>query len=138
MTDTQREPQLPPTHPATKLGRVVQQLRSFGDLHANELETMAVDLDTAGATDLAARLRAYASVQRNEASMVVDELVDIRTDLIDAAQPHETGVPGDPAANSPKRAKWLAEQAAEAERVRLPISRRGLFNRVGLKDDEPQ
>jgi hypothetical protein len=127
----------------TKLGRVIQQLRSFADLHANELEEMAVDLDTAGATDVAARLRAYRDVQRDEAAMVVTELVDIQSDL--AAQPADAptepapaaaGVPGDPAANSPRRAKWLAEQAAEAERLRQPVSRRNFFTRVAPKDDE--
>jgi hypothetical protein len=146
LTDTQPQPVFPPTHPVTKLGRVIQQLRSFGDLHANELEMMAVDLDAAGATEVATRLRAYRDVQRDEATMVVDELVDIQTDLMNATQTPEpgepalaaTGVPGDPAVNSPKRAKWLAEQAAEAERLRQPVSRRGLFNRVALKEDEVQ
>jgi hypothetical protein len=146
LTDTRPAAELPPTHAATRVGRVIQQLRSFGELHANELESMAVELETAGATELAARLRAYRDVQRDEAAMVVDELVDIRTDLVDAAQTDatasataENGVAGDPAANSPKRAKWLAEQAAEAERLRLPVSRRGLFNRVGAPDaDEAQ
>ena len=51
-------------HPVTRLGRVIQQLRSFGDLHASELEMMAVALDAAGAADLAQRLRAYRDVQR--------------------------------------------------------------------------
>jgi hypothetical protein len=118
----------------TKLGRVIQQLRSFGDLHANELEMMAVDLDAAGASEVAARLRAYRDVQRDEASMVVDELVDIQSDMINASQtppPNERApAAGDPAASSPKRAKWLAEQEAEAERLRQPISRRDLFNRA--------
>jgi hypothetical protein len=143
LTDTRPEPELPPTHAATRVGRVIQQLRSFGELHANELESMAVELETAGATHLAARLRVYRDVQRDEAAMIVDELVDIRSDLVEAAYVPETlpltpdsGSPGDPAANSPKRAKWLAEQAAEAERLRLPVSRRGLFNRVGASDDD--
>ena len=127
----------------TKLGRVIQQLRSFGDLHANELEDMAVQLDAGGASDLAARLRAYRDVQRDEASMVVSELVDVQSDMINAAQasatePQPAGVPGDPAANSPRRAKWLAEQDAEAERLRQPVSRRDLFNRVALKEDDSQ
>jgi hypothetical protein len=121
---------------------VIQQLRSFGDLHAGELETMATDLDAAGASELASRLRAYRDIQRDEGTMVVDELVDIQSDMIGAAQPNppsEPGpaaVPGDPAANSPKRAKWLAEQSAEAERLRQPVSRRELFNRVSMKDED--
>ncbi len=136
----------PPMHPVTRLGRVIQQLRSFADLHADELEGMAVDLDAAGATDVAARLRAYRDVQRDEASMVVNELVDIQTDMAAASQPTETpanptpplaaAASRDPAVNSPRRAKWLAEQAAEAERLRQPVSRRGLFGRVAPKDDD--
>jgi hypothetical protein len=113
-------------------------------LHANELEMMAADLDATGATDLAARLRAYRDIQRDEATMVVGELEDVQTDMINAAPPTQpadpapaaAGVPGDPAANSPKRAKWLAEQEAEAERLRQPVSRRDLFNRMSLKDDD--
>jgi hypothetical protein len=131
-------------HPVTRLGRVIQQLRSFGDLHANELETLAVALDAAGAADLAQRLRAYRDVQRDEAAMVVDELVDVQSDMAAAAQPPEPlevppsapGVARDPAINSPKRAQWLAEQAAEEERRKQPLSRRDLFGKVAQKDDE--
>jgi hypothetical protein len=122
-------------HPVTRLGRVVQQLKSFGDLHSDELEKMALDLDAAGAGEIAARLRMYRDVQRDEAQIVVDELVDIRAGMASAA-PSETAqrsMPAsaeaahDPAINSPRRAKWLAEQAAEAERRRQPVSRRDLF-----------
>src|SRR5689334_11048633 len=121
-------------HPVTRLGRIIQQLRSFGDLHADELEGMAVDLDAVAQTDLAARLRAYRDVQRDEANMVILELVDIQQDMINSAQPNEIAPPPtvghDPAVNSPKRAKWLAEQEAEAERLRQPVSRRDLFGRI--------
>ena len=138
------QPIFPPMHPVTRLGRVIQQLRSFGDLHANELETLAVALDAAGAADLAQRLRAYRDVQRDEAAMVVDELVDVQSDMAAAAQPPEPlevppsapGVARDPAINSPKRAQWLAEQAAEKERLKQPLSRRDLFGKVAQKDDE--
>jgi hypothetical protein len=129
-------------HPVTRLGRIIQQLRSFSDLHANELETMAMDLDAAGSGDLAARLRAYRDVQRDEATMVVDELVDIQRDMIAASpssEPQETSPTvgaGDPAINSPRRARWLAEQAAEAERLRQPVSRRNLFERLANPGDE--
>jgi hypothetical protein len=130
-------------HPVTRLGRVVQQLRSFADLHASELEGMAMDLDAAGATDVATRLRIYRDVQRDEATMVVDELVDIQTDLAAQAPaspelPPLQTPPGDPAANSPRRAKWLAEQEAEAERLRQPVSRRELFNRVANAGEEEE
>ena len=74
-------------HPVTRLGRVIQQLRSFGDLHASELETMAATLDQAGAAELAQQLRAYRDVQRDEATMVVDELTDIQNDMMATAQP---------------------------------------------------
>jgi hypothetical protein len=128
-------------HPVTRLGRIIQQLRSFSDLHANELETMAIDLDTAGTSDLAARLRAYRDVQRDEATMVVDELVDIQRDMIGAVQPSDQPetpptLGGDPAINSPRRARWLAEQAAEAERLRQPVSRRDLFGKIAKPSDE--
>ena len=140
------QPIFPPMHPVTRLGRVIQQLRSFGDLHANELETLAVALDAAGAADLAQRLRAYRDVQRDEAAMVVDELVDVQSDMAAAALPKPAeplevppsapGVARDPAINSPKRGQWLAEQAAEEERLKQPLSRRDLFGKVAQKDDE--
>ena len=135
MTD---QPQFPPNHPVTRVGRVTQQLRSFADLHAGELEGMAAELDTAGSAELAGRLRAYRDIQRDEAAMVVDELVDIQQDMIAATTQPPLDVPpgGDPAANSPRRAKWLAEQEAEAERLRQPMSRRELFDRVANPGDD--
>ncbi len=140
-------PPAPPMHPVTRLGRVIQQLRSFSDLHADELEGLAVELEAAGAGEVAQRLRSYRDVQRDEAAMVVDELVDIQRDMASGGLPLPSApveappaVPaagaGDPAVNSPKRAKWLAEQAAEAERVRQPLSRRDLFGRVSAKGED--
>lgn len=132
----------PLMHPVTRLGRVIQQLKSFGGLHAVELEGMAQDLDAAGATEIATRLRIYREVQRDEAQIVIDELVDIQTDLsaspltvpqqqpgVPMPPPPVAGEPYDPAINSPKRAKWLAEQAAEAERLKQPFNRRDFFGR---------
>jgi hypothetical protein len=118
-------------HAVTRLGRVIQQLRSFGELHASELEAMAVELEVAGAAEVATRLRLYRDVQRDESQIVVDELTDIQNEAAavpvgDAASPPVPAV-HDPAINSPKRARWLAEQAAEAERLKQPFSRRGLF-----------
>jgi hypothetical protein len=125
-------------HPVTRLGRVVQQLKSFGDLHADELEMMATDLEAAGAVEIAARLRMYRDVQRDEAHIVVDELVDIRTEMASAVQPDPAPAPAevshDPAINSPRRAKWLAEQAADAERRRQPVSRRDFFRSAAPPD----
>jgi hypothetical protein len=127
-------------HPFTRLARVIQQLRSFGDLHANELELMAVAIEEASQADLAQRLRVYRDVQRDEAAMVVDELTDIQSDLAAASPPSEpvdapAAVARDPAIDSPRRAKWLAEQAAEEERLKQPLSRRDLFGRVRQTDD---
>jgi hypothetical protein len=134
----------PPMHPITRLGRVVQQLKSFGDLHATELEAMAAALEAAGAADAAARLRLYRDVQRDEAQIVIDELVDLKTDLTAAAQPAEppsepppvAAAGHDPAINSPRRARWLAEQAAEAERLKQPLSRRDLFGCGSTRPDD--
>lgn len=143
------QPNFPPMHPVTRLGRVIQQLRSFADLHAGELEGLAVELDALGGGEVAQRLRSYRDVQRDEAAMVVDELVDIQRDMAAGGLPLPSApleappvVPaaatGDPAVNSAKRAKWLAEQAAEAERLRQPLSRRDLFGRVSSGTDDAQ
>ena len=134
-------------HPVTRLGRVIQQLRTFGELHAGELEALAAELDSAEAVDVAAKLRIYRDVQRDEAQMIVDELVDIQADMAaaeqiataqaEAVEPTialTTSGSHDPAINSPRRAKWLAEQAAEEERRKQPLSRRELFSR-GPKPD---
>jgi len=128
-------------HPVTRLGRVIQQLRSFGALHAGELEVLAGELDNPTATDVAARLRIYRDMQRDEAQMIVDELVDIQADLAATGQPEGPGPltasgSRDPAINSPRRAQWLAEQAAEDERRRQPLSRRELFSRGSPRTDE--
>ena len=118
-------------HAVTRLGRVIQQLRSFGDLHASELEAMAVDLEAAGAPEVAERLRMYRDVQRDEGQIVVDELVDIQNEAAAAVQEAlpPTADMHDPAVSSPRRARWLAEQAAEAERLKQPFSRRDFFGR---------
>ena len=114
-------------HAVTRLGRVIQQLRSFGDLHASELSALAVELDAEGALDLAARLRAFRDVQRDESQIVVDELADIQLEATTQATAVQVPDAHDPAMNSPKRARWLAEQAAEAERLKQPFSRRNLL-----------
>jgi hypothetical protein len=85
----------------------------------------------------------YRDIQRDEAQMVVDELVDIQTDM--AASAHSQLPPAmpltdaglsDPAVNSPRRAAWLADEAAEAERRRQLLSRRDFFGGGGPKADE--
>jgi len=126
-------------HPVTRLGRVIQQMRSYDDLHASELEALAAELDTLGATDAAARIRVFRDVQRGEGDLVVDELVDIQQAVSQAAQQSTPQTPPDPEQpiarpedawrNSPKRAKWLAEEAQREAEARAPRTRRDLFSR---------
>jgi hypothetical protein len=127
-------------HPSTRLGRVLQQIRSFATLHAAELDGVAGELEAAGQAELATRLRAYRDLHTQEAGLILDELVDVQADIEpearnDAAAKPEPSEPPpagpspspvDPAASSPKRARWLAEQARRAER---PVSRREIFLR---------
>ena len=80
-----------------RLKRVEQQVRAFKELHASELQ------------------------------LILDELGDIASEVgadapPTAAEPSEKRT-NDPAAESPKRAKWLAEQ----ERKSRPLSRRELL-----------
>jgi hypothetical protein len=120
------EPPFPPTHPVTRLGRVIQQLRSFRDLHSAELESLAAELEP----DAAAKIRIYGDLQRDEGQLIVDELLDVQQALKDAAQPTEPSLEA-PAASppeeawqaSPKRAQWLEEQTE----ARQPRSRRDFF-----------
>jgi hypothetical protein len=133
--------ELGPLHPASRLGRVLQQLRSFSALHAGELESLIAQLEAAGQTELATRLGVYRDLHAQEAELIVDELADLHAELEraaraaappeapDAADPAAGAAPGDPAAGSPRRARWLAEQARRAER---PVSRRGFLG--GGKD----
>jgi hypothetical protein len=126
----------PPTHPVTRLDRVVQQLRSFADMHASELEALALEIEDS-ASESAQRARTVARLQADEAQLVVDELVDIRTELAGEAAVSVPGpdgeditVVGDPAVDSPKRARWIAEQAARDAQLRRPRSRRQLLGGV--------
>jgi len=153
-----------PLHPVTRLGRLLQQIRSFTTLHVSELEGVAAELESAGQTELAARLRIFRDLHAQEAGLILDELADVQTGL-----DREAGVGGpaepdqsvqqvesqssvtedprlrapesrsvgldpdpstvDPAVNSPKRARWLAEEARKAEEARRPRSRRDIFKR---------
>lgn len=147
-------------HPVTRIGRVLQQIRSFTTLHASELEGLAGELEAAGHGELAARLRVFQGLHSQEAGLILDELADIQADLDRQPPPgsasasatgssaggqptvgaglaspaatapaDEGSARADPAANSPKRARWLAEQARQAEEERRPRSRRDLFKR---------
>jgi hypothetical protein len=147
------EPALParpathdPLHPATRLGRVLQQIASFSTMHAAELEGVAAELEVAGQSELAARLRIYSDLHTQEAGLIIDELADVRS-VLDRPAPADpppspeaspqSGLTApsarpDPAASSPKRARWLAEQAEQArqsaEAAQRPRSRRDLFH----------
>jgi hypothetical protein len=193
-------------HPVTRLGRVIQQLRSFADLHAAELDALAADLEASGSAEGAGKVRVHRDIQHDEGRLVVDELQDIQTELADihselapsAAPPAnparettapernafgtsapettratsapetnafgksapetnapetnasetnapetsapETNAPETNAAaaaappdqpwlSSPKRAKWLAEEAQRDQQARQPRTRRDLFSR---------
>jgi hypothetical protein len=121
----------------TRLARVIQQLKAFDTLHADELHAMAEELRLAGFSELATKLRTYTEVQRDEAHIVMDELVDIHREMTVIDSDARRGSPQDPAAGSPRRAKWLAEQAAAAQRLeelKQPLSRRDLLGRVSPQD----
>lgn len=98
---------------SARLRRVEQQLRAFSKLHSSELQLILDEL-----TDISKQVeeeKAAASATESAASAPATNLASK-----DAA---------DPAALSPKRAKWLAEQ----ERKTAPKSRRDLLFRGGDK-----
>jgi hypothetical protein len=103
-------------HPATRVGRVIQQLRSFRDLHQAELGQLADELEQVHAVELAERLRTLVAVQVDEWQLPLQELADVQAEMVAEAAP---AAPVDPS-QSPKRAAWLAEQAK-------PRSRRDAF-----------
>jgi len=83
-------------------------------------------------TRLERQIRAFKELHANELQIILDELADIRSELgpeSPAAAPTDSSNT-DPAAGSPKRAKWLAEEAQKAQ----PVSRRELLRGRG-KDD---
>lgn len=85
---------------SARLRRVEQQIRAFKELHQNELQIILDEL-----TDIARQ------VAEEEAADRAPEVAPSQAD------------PADPAASSPKRAKWLAEQEKKA----APKSRRELL-----------
>jgi hypothetical protein len=100
-----------------RLRRLEQQIRAFRDLHTREV------------ADLATKLEAIGTLQADELQLILDQLADILADLT-PPEPKAVDAPtSDPAAGSPKRAKWLAEQ----ERKGAPLSRRELLR--GREDD---
>jgi hypothetical protein len=87
---------------SARLRRVEQQIRAFSKLHSSELQLILDEL-----TDISKQVEE----EKAAASAPVDDTAQID--------------PADPAASSPKRAKWLAEQ----ERKAAPKSRRELLFR---------
>jgi hypothetical protein len=88
-------------------------------MHAGELEGIIGELEATGQRAAAERVRAYRDLHGQEVRLVLDELADVRADLeresqggaeADAAEPSAAETT-DPAANSPRRARWLGEQA---------------------------
>lgn len=107
---------------AARLRRLETQVRAFRDLHGRDL------------AETAERLAAIAKVQADELQMILDELTAILAsaeeagapELPDASLDATTGTGAtvtDPAAASPKRAKWLAEQARSAQMSRRDLLR---------------
>jgi hypothetical protein len=92
----------------TRVARLEQQIRAFKELHASEL------------------------------GLILDELASLRADLQAMAAPlaesEPRGTPADPAAASPKRAAWLAEEERKEQQRRAPLSRREFLR--GRDNDE--
>ena len=90
-----------------RVARLEQQVKAFKDLHAAELQ------------------------------VILDELASFRAELAAMTQRSETKPAplDDPAANSPKRAAWLAEEQRKAAERNAPLSRRELL-RGGQKAEE--
>jgi hypothetical protein len=103
---------LSPERLSLRLRRLDQQIRAFKELHVAELR------------DLAQKHEAIATLHADELQLILDQVADIASEVEASKAPAETVAPSqDPAASSPKRAKWLAEQARPAQ----PVSRRELL-----------
>lgn len=89
---------------SARLRRVEQQIRAFRELHSSELQLILDEL-----TDISKQLDEEKAAEAAAAPAGAAKEFD----------------PADPAASSPKRAKWLAEQ----ERKAAPKSRRELLFR---------
>jgi hypothetical protein len=96
----------------TRIARLEQQIRAFKELHASELGLILEELATLR-SDLAAR-----APKAPDPDAAASDANDIN----------------DPAASSPKRAAWLAEQERKERERREPISRRELLR--GRERDE--
>ena len=90
---------------SARLRRVEQQIRAFRELHSSELQLILDEL-----TDISKQLEEEKAAESAASGPLAD------TAKVD---------PADPAASSPKRAKWLAQQ----EKRGAPKSRRDLLFR---------
>ena len=115
---------------AERVRRIEQQVRSLRDLHAAEQR------------ETAQRIDAIARVHADEMELVLDELADVAEELDALAGPAPVGPDGllapiataaDPAAASPKRAQWLAEQEKRSHLTRRDLLR----GRDRPEGDEP-
>lgn len=95
---------------SARLRRVEQQIRAFSKLHASELQLILDEL-----TDISKQMEEEKAAE-SAASAPPADMAKVD--------------PADPAASSPKRAKWLAEQ----ERKAAPKSRRELL--FGERDEK--
>jgi hypothetical protein len=95
----------------TRVMRLEQQIRAFKELHASEL------------------------------GQILDELASLRADLAAMAAPPsdsaQKGTLTDPAAASPRRAAWLAEQERKEQDQNAPKSRRELLRGHVRSEGEP-
>ena len=74
-------------------------------------------------SELATKVQVIAQLHADELQLILDELAGIEGEL----GTRNDAATGDPAASSPKRAKWLAEE----ERRAGPVSRRELLRGRG-------
>lgn len=87
--------------------------------------------------EAAERIAAIAKLQADELQLILDELAGLAADVEAEAAPATSAETGpsatvtDPAAASPKRAKWLAEQERRSH-----MSRRELLRGRGAADEE--
>lgn len=107
---------------ADRIRRIEHQVRSLRELHAAEQR------------EVAQRIETIARIHADEVELVLAELADVASEL-DAIAPgapaaadagHAAAAPtADPAAASPKRAVWLAEQEKRTHRTRRDLLRGG-------------
>jgi hypothetical protein len=82
------------------------------------------------------QVRAFKTLHESELAMILDELTAFRAELAAMATPPDAPAAplSDPAANSPKRAAWLAAEQKKEEERRAPRSRREFLR--GSRDEE--